>query len=349
MDSITQATLGAAVAHICWQQQLGKKSLVAGLVLGSLPDLDILLYPALDEVQRLYWHRGESHSVWFILLGSLGLSWLLQKTEITKGLESKKILVGLFLILSTHILIDVFTTYGTQLFAPISREGFALSNLFIVDPLFTLPLLVGTLGAYFVKDKKTASYFNQIGLLFAVFYVVWSLTAQTIAHRQFRSALAEQEIEVLSQRTSAGAFNTILWRHIAQIPGGYLIGYWSWLDEKDQKIQFQFIPQEVDAVKQIKSTRSFRAVAWFSQGWWFALKSDDGTVQVIDLRFTELPSDAEQSYTEWQWPFSWKFDPTEHSTNRLEPVRPDLENPGLTLKLLAQRVTGQRGWILDER
>jgi inner membrane protein len=63
MDSLTQATLGAAVTHAVWHRPLGRKALGWGVALGTLPDLDIVIYPWLDQVQRLYWHRGESHSL----------------------------------------------------------------------------------------------------------------------------------------------------------------------------------------------------------------------------------------------------------------------------------------------
>lgn len=74
MDSITQATLGAAVGYLCWHQKLKRKALIAGAILGTLPDLDIVIYPLLDEVQRLYWHRGESHSVFFYCWDHWGLA-----------------------------------------------------------------------------------------------------------------------------------------------------------------------------------------------------------------------------------------------------------------------------------
>ncbi len=89
MDSITQATLGAALGHICWQDKLGRKALIAGALLGTLPDLDVLIFPFLDEVQRLYWHRGESHSVWFMVLGAMGFGWLLTRLSATKQLAAQ--------------------------------------------------------------------------------------------------------------------------------------------------------------------------------------------------------------------------------------------------------------------
>ncbi len=46
-----------------------------------------------------------------------------------------------FLCLSTHGILDSFTVYGTQLMWPITEYPFAVSNLFIIDSLYTLPLL----------------------------------------------------------------------------------------------------------------------------------------------------------------------------------------------------------------
>ena len=62
-----QATLGAAVGHLCWHKKIGNKALLLGAMGGTIPDLDIILYPLLDDIQRLHWHRGESHSIWFVL------------------------------------------------------------------------------------------------------------------------------------------------------------------------------------------------------------------------------------------------------------------------------------------
>ena len=346
MDSITQATLGAAVGHICWQDRLGRKALIAGAMLGTLPDLDVLIYPFLDEVQRLYWHRGESHSVWFLLLGSIGIGWLLSRHYRAKQFEVLQTTTGVFLILSTHVLIDLFNVYGTQLLAPISSKGFALNNMFIIDPLFTLPLLFGVIGAYLVKQQAVAYRINQIGLLLATLYAVWSLSAQSIADHKFRMALAElNNFKVSRQITSAGSFNTLLWRHIAEIPNGFLLGYWSWLDDNNRKIRFQFIPQNAAIVEQIKSTPTFETVDWFSQGWWFVAEGDQNTAKVVDLRFTELPTAEEQPYTQWQWPFAWNFNLVAKDETPLKAVRPDLQEPMKTLRLLAQRTQGKGGWV----
>ena len=58
-----------------------------------------------------------------------------------------------FLVWSTHVLIDVFTGYGTQIYEPFSDRRVAWSNLFIIDFFFTLPMLVGLS----VRKKKRNS------------------------------------------------------------------------------------------------------------------------------------------------------------------------------------------------
>ena len=57
--------------------------------------------------------------------------------------------------LSGAILIDLLTTYGTQIFEPISNTHVAWNVLFIIDPLFTLPLLAGVV---LTARKKTQLY-----------------------------------------------------------------------------------------------------------------------------------------------------------------------------------------------
>lgn len=47
-----------------------------------------------------------------------------------------------FLAFLTHSLLDSFTAYGTQLFAPFSDYRVAFNNISVADPLYTLPYLI---------------------------------------------------------------------------------------------------------------------------------------------------------------------------------------------------------------
>lgn len=344
MDSITQASLGAAVGHLCWNKEIGAKALVAGAVIGTIPDLDILAYPVLDQVQRLYWHRGESHSIFFVLLGGLATGLLVQRYCFSKKLSLQKAFLGALLIYATHILIDLFTIYGTQLFAPVSRTGFGYGNFFIIDPLFTLALVLGITGAAVLKEEWGRKL-NIAGLAIAFLYTIWSFSIQSVAHAKFSKSIATLDVEITRQMTTAAPFTTFLWRHLAETPDGFLMAYWSVFDAPEKDIGFHYIPKNANIIEPVRDGRTFQAVEWFSKGWWCVIKSDEHSAKVVDLRFTEIPAATRGSHVYWNWPFAWKFnlDPKDEIT--LKAVVPDVQEPMKILHFLAQRISGGDGWL----
>ena len=50
-------------------------------------------------------------------------------------------------MLITHPLLDATTVYGTQLWLPFTNHPVGVGSLFVIDPLYTLPLLVGVMLA----------------------------------------------------------------------------------------------------------------------------------------------------------------------------------------------------------
>ncbi len=324
MDSLTQAALGAAVAYGCWHRSLGRRAVAWGLLFGTLPDLDIVAFPFLDPSQRLYWHRGESHALWAMLLGAALLAPLLVRIHRNptptppprpprEPLTRRAAFAGLWLVFASHVLIDVFTVYGTQLLAPFSRHGFGLNNLFIIDPLYTAPLLLGVLLALVLRTPRARHLANVAGLALSTLYVGWSFVAQARANIVFAQARLSAGFEVAPGRsiTSATPLNTVLWRHVAEVKGGFIIGYWSWLDA-DTSVRFDFIPRAADTLPPaVHASRSFATVDWFSQGFWAAWPSpnDSSALQVADLRFGELRPGLDTSPGSWSWPFSWRFAP----------------------------------------
>jgi inner membrane protein len=344
MDSITQASLGAAVGHLCWNKEIGAKALVAGAVIGTIPDLDILAYPLLDQVQRLYWHRGESHSIFFVLLGGLVTSLVLRRYCFKDKHHLQKAFLGALLIYATHILIDLFTIYGTQLLAPVSRTGFGYGNFFIIDPLFTLTLLLGITGAAIFKSDWGVRL-NVTGLAIASLYTIWSFSIQSVAHAKFNKSIATLDVAITRQMTTAAPFTTFLWRHLAETPDGFVMAYWSVFDAPDKEIQFHYLPKQANVIEPVKHGRSFQVVQWFSKGWWCVIESDEHSAKVVDLRFTEIPAATPGSHLYWNWPFSWKFNLDPNNEDILEAVAPNVQEPLEILHLLAQRIRGGNGWL----
>ena len=304
MDSITQAALGAAVGHTAWGRQLGRPALAWGALFGTLPDLDIIAYPFLNAIEQLYWHRGVSHSVWFIVLGGLLLGWWLWKRRWHNHMTQRRALWGMLAIFATHVTIDVFTIYGTQLWAPFSRHGYSLGNLFIIDPLYTLPLLVGIVFAAISRTDR-GWHAMRAGLVISTGYAVWSLGAHTYANTVFAQALQQQQITATKSKTMATPFNTLLWRHIAMADDAIYIGYYSLWAGGSDGITFERIPRQQALVQPYLNQANMQAIDWFSQGFWMAQQRGDAVV-VSDLRFGELRFAVDAPPEQWQNIFSWQ-------------------------------------------
>jgi len=336
MDSITQATLGAAVAHACWHRQLGRRALLWGAALGTLPDLDIILYPVLDDIQRLYWHRGESHSIWFAVIGGLLIGWLLWKIRWRDKLTPRQAMAGVILIFATHITIDYFNIYGTQLLAPFSRYGFGRGNMFIIDPIYTLPLLIGVIIAGMAKGNIGWKA-NRAGIIISCLYVLFSMASHSYADYTFKHQLDERNIEVISSITGATPFNTLLWRHVARTDDGIFVGYFSIIaDSPEEDISFDLVPRNEDLIEPYEKQRNIKVVEWFSQGFWVA-EEKGNVLTMSDLRFGEFRSRESDPPEKWQYFFVWEItDDPDTLTQR----SPGIRDVRAALKALWNRMIG---------
>jgi membrane-bound metal-dependent hydrolase YbcI (DUF457 family) len=153
MDSLTQFVLGAAVGHLILSRHIGVgKAMLIGGLSGTIPDLDMIPLSFTDMVTQLDLHRSLSHSILFCLIAPLGF------TKIAQIFTQRKISFWRwyalwFLGFFTHILIDACTTWGTQIFWPLPYRV-SFNSVFIIDPLYTLPLIVSLVTALYVSRKS---------------------------------------------------------------------------------------------------------------------------------------------------------------------------------------------------
>ena len=132
MDTVTQALLGMAVGQAVFGRRLRGQALLWGAVGGALPDLDTLVAAPFGSFATLVHHRGISHSLLFgPVVGSLlGYAfWRRRVRHPTRHSERLIDWMGLWVLaIVTHPLLDLFTTYGTQLLAPLSNHRFAVNG-----------------------------------------------------------------------------------------------------------------------------------------------------------------------------------------------------------------------------
>ena len=178
MDSITQFSLGAAIGIAVSPKKTAKIALISGL-LATIPDLDIFLKYA-DPLTSVINHRGFSHSLFYLSLIAPLVAFFLHKVF---GLISySKWLILAFLTLVTHPILDSFTIYGTSLLLPFSDSKIMIGSIFIIDPIYTIPLVVSVFYLFFKRKllfiKKVS--FNTIALFFSQFYLLFTFAMQQL-------------------------------------------------------------------------------------------------------------------------------------------------------------------------
>lgn len=300
-------------------RHLGRKALLWGVGLGTLPDLDLLANPWLDEIGKLQWHRGATHSLLFILLLAPALGWVIQRIHpVITWLRASW---AVFLILATHVLIDVFTVYGTQVWWPFSKTRVGFGNLFIIDPLFTLPLLLAVLLAFWTKSSLLRLRACRTGLVVSAAVALWSIAAQNVVEDRLERALAARGIQVERLLVTPTPLNTLLWRGLIQTPEEILVVYHSLL-ERDHMPTVRLFPlaRRQTFPEGTNGAREMEGLRWFADGFYTVEEHPDGLV-FSDWRFGELrdfarPSDLAENRP--QPIFSWKVRSDEADGMRIE-------------------------------
>lgn len=225
MDSVTQFALGAAIGEACLGRKHGAKAALWGGLVATLPDLDSLI-PFEDLVASVTYHRSWSHSLLVLSIAAPVFAWLLLKLKPAYQEDSKRWYWFFALALMTHPLLDAFTVYGTQLFWPVWDYPVSGSAVFIIDPAYTVPLIIGTLAAFrFPRGSIQRSHINSFGLIVSSLYLVWALAAKTAVELAVRSDLEQRGRDVTQLLTTPTPINTFSWRLVAMTEGGYYEGY----------------------------------------------------------------------------------------------------------------------------
>ena len=280
MDSLTQIVLGAAVGEAVLGKKIGNKAIALGAIAGTIPDLDVIANYFTDTVTALEIHRGFTHSIVFAVVFGLLFGWLLSLWD--KRANLKQWFWFWFLCFVTHPLLDAHTTWGTQLFWPLDLR-LAYKNIFVIDPLYTLPFLVFLILAMLQKRGTIKRRrFNNLGLIVSSSYLLLTLVFKGITYQKFINALEEQKIDYLAIETKPSPMNTILWTANVETEDAFLIGDYSFFDTKP--IQFFPHPKNHEALGNLKQYEKVQRLIKITKGWYTVSERSDG-IYLNDLRF----------------------------------------------------------------
>jgi inner membrane protein len=286
MDSLTQIVLGASIAGACVPAGHRRKAVLVGAALGTLPDLDVFIDFG-GAVENYTYHRGFSHSLFVLLPVSLLIWLVLRRWWAPVRAAPGPWLAAVSLTLVTHPLLDAHTAYGTQLWWPLTSPPVSWSTLFIIDPLYTLPLLVGVVAALVKPTAPRARTWLTAGLVLSSTYLGWSWLAKGIVEDNARTALRESGLQQAPLFSVPTPFNTLLWRVVVLTDGGYLEGFDS-LAVDDGPMRFAAYPSDVAAVAAASDVWAVERLRWFSRDFLKAWVEGD-VLMLADLRMGQEP------------------------------------------------------------
>ncbi|PSQ63193.1 MAG: metal-dependent hydrolase [Bacteroidetes bacterium QH_10_64_19] len=285
MDSVTQVTLGAAVGEAVAGNEAGNKAPLWGAVFGLLPDLDVLANPFLTEAQSLTFHRSLSHSFVFIAVVTLAAAYGLRRLHPNTPVSKRRWAGLVSAVLLTHVGLDCLTTYGTQVFWPFSDYPMIYGTIFIIDPLYTVPLALGVLvSLYGPATAPARRWANYVGLGLSSAYLLLTVVNKQYIDHVFATALMQEAPGYERVFTAPTPFNNLLWQGIAETDDGFYVGLYSLLDS-DRSIDFRYVPKQHNLLGPAADHSIVQRLRHFSRGYYIVRRSPGGDLLMSDLRF----------------------------------------------------------------
>ena len=179
MDTLTHGIVGAAVAHAGFGRSLGRKAMLVGLGAGMLADADGLIRSSADPFLRVEFHRHFTHAFVFVPLGALIAILPFLLSGWGRG-RWRSVYAAALLAYLVHPLLDIVTSYGTLVLWPFSHTRVAVDWISVVDPLFTLPILMLVAWAAVANSRRVAAIAVGLGLCYLALGAVQESRARSL-------------------------------------------------------------------------------------------------------------------------------------------------------------------------
>jgi len=293
MDPLTQGVVGTAASQLVSKRAEKVAAGVIGFASGMAADLDVLISSSTDPLLFLEFHRHFTHALVFIPIGAL-ICTLAFRAVFRKWFNRNRVSFARTYLYSfagyaTHAVLDACTTYGTQLFWPFSDMRVAWNNVSVIDPVFTLPLLIFTAIVVFKRSHTMA----VAGAVYAFAYLGLGVLQNHRATDVAEQLAQSRGHTPMNLGLKPSFANIIVWKSVYEYQGRYYVDairtlgsskvyegtsvekldrdkHFAWLEEGDQ---------------QSDDIERFR---WFSNK---HLALDPANSQrIIDVRYSLIPN-----------------------------------------------------------
>ncbi|MFS1862611.1 metal-dependent hydrolase [Vibrio lentus] len=290
MDPLTQGVLGASLSQSASKKQHLVVAGVLGLLSGLAPDLDAFIRSQSDPLLALEFHRQFTHSLLFIPIGSLICALVLHPLIAKRrGLSFKQSWLYCALGYGTHALLDSCTTYGTQLFWPLTNERYAWNTISIIDPVYTLPILFLLVFATW----KRIPWLARAAFLWALIYPTLGMIQRDRAEVVGWQLAQERQHNPIRLEAKPSFANILVWKVVYETENRYYVdavrvgtSVKTYPGESIAKLNvsrdFSWLDPDSQQAKDIERFR------WFSNGYVAQDPADE--MRIIDVRYSIVPN-----------------------------------------------------------
>jgi membrane-bound metal-dependent hydrolase YbcI (DUF457 family) len=213
VDPLTHVAAGVLCSQLLTSPSRWWAAL-AGALFAVLPDLDYF-YIFWDRLAFIRYHRGFTHSL--VALPLLALAGALAGRALGGPRWFRPLFFLGLAVLASHLLLDVATSYGTQILNPFSRRRFTLDWVFIIDPYLTALLVAGAISALVFRlwSPRLGAWFLAAAMIYMLVCAFYHHQALTLARQVLQTKNPQaQTVAALPQ-----PFSCRRWQLIAASPG----------------------------------------------------------------------------------------------------------------------------------
>ena len=237
MDPVTHIMSGALGGKLA-QARFGKRRIFWFCVLAAIvPDVDNLLGMLGPEAYLLY-HRGVTHSVF----GGVALALLLAGAWrlFDKSLPFARGALIAYACILLHIFLDLITSYGTLIFAPLTNARYALNAIFIIDPVYTIAMILFLIAAKLWKKHSRRIVVAGVG--WALLYPMLAFGINKAIMQYYVGRLEREGMAYSAIELSTEPFSPLRWKLILEDVEHYHMAGVSSLD-LGRELDFQTYPK----------------------------------------------------------------------------------------------------------
>ena len=291
MDPISQGTIAAVMPQVAFPREKMRAAALLGCLAGIAPDLDVFINSPTDPLLFLEYHRQFTHALVFIPVGA-AIATLLLHWTVRRTLDLRESYLACLLGYATHGFLDACTSYGTQLFWPFTDYRVAWNNVSVVDPSFTVPLLVLVIVAAVRRRRAYA----VAGLVWALSYLALGVVQNQRAEAAGVQLAASRGHDPQRLTAKAGFATLLVWKVVYEHDGRFYV------DGIRTGVAVSICPGSSVARLELsrdlpwldrdtQQARDVERFRWFSDGY-VAL---DPVVpnRVIDMRYSLVPNEVD--------------------------------------------------------